>query len=105
MCKQYKIPIYSILTGIILTLITGFFPNIFLIGITYWGYLLPWMSQIDYPGAPLEIIWINLLVDIIIWSMLIYLALVNVEEEKIKTVKKKAVKIKPVKRKLRRRKR
>ena len=105
MCKQYKIPIYSILTGIILTLITGFFPNVFLIGITYWGYLLPWMSRIDYLGAPLEIIWINLLADIIIWSMLIYLALVSVEEEKMKTVKEKAVKIEPVKRKLRRRKR
>jgi hypothetical protein len=89
MCNQYKIPIYSLLTGIIITLITGFFPNVFLLGVSYWGYLLPWMMQVVYLGAPLEIIWINFIVDIIIWSVLIYLGLVSIEEEKKKPVKKK----------------
>lgn len=42
-----------------------------------------------YLGAPLEIIWINFIVDIIIWSVLIYLGLVSIEEEKKKPVKKK----------------
>jgi len=89
MCKQYKIPIYSILTGIVITLITGFFPNVFLLGVSYWGYLLPWAMRTVYPGAPFEILWINFIVDIIIWSVLIYLTLLSVEEEKRKTVKVK----------------
>ncbi len=104
MYKQYKIPIYSLLTGIIITLITGFFPNIFLIGVSYWGYLLPWMSRVVYPGAPLQIIWINFIVDVVIWSVLIYLGLLSIEEEKEKPVEikkpvkiKKSVKMKPKK--------
>jgi len=98
MYQQYKIPIYSLLTGIIITLITGFFPNVFIIGTQHWGYLLPWMSQIVYPGAPLEIMWINFIVDIVIWSVLMYLAFLSVEEEKEKPVEiKKPVKAKPKK--------
>ncbi|NIM47585.1 MAG: hypothetical protein GTN40_05525 [Candidatus Aenigmarchaeota archaeon] len=108
MCKQYKIPICSLLTGIIITLITGFFPNVFLLGVSYRGYLLPWMRSVVYPGAPFEILWIYFLTDIIIWTVLIYLALLSVQEEKKQPVKQ-PVKIKPkkkiVKKKPRRKKR
>lgn len=90
MCKQYKIPIYSLLTGIIITLITGFFPNVFLGKYSYSGYFLPWSKKIIYPGAPLEISWIYFIVDIVIWSVFIYLALLSVgEEKKEKTVRKR----------------
>jgi len=95
MYKQYKIPIYSLLTGIIITLITALFPNVFLMGISHWGYLLPWLRRVVYPGAPLEILWVYFISDIIIWSVLIYLALISVEEEKKKEIEKKP-KEKPV---------
>jgi len=98
MSEQYKISIYSLITGIIITLITGFFPNVFLIGVSYWGYLLPWTKQIVYPGAPFEILWINFIVDIIIWSVLVYLTLIGIEERE----KKKPVKKKPIKKKSKR---
>jgi len=103
MCGQYKIPIYSLLTGIIITLITAFFPNVFLVGVSHWGYLLPWLRRVVYPGAPFEILWIYFITDIIIWSVLMYLALVSVGGEKKvkkKPVKKKTKK-KPVKKKKR----
>jgi hypothetical protein len=84
MCKKYKIPIYSILAGILITLITGLFPNVFLLGVSYWGYFLPWLSKVVYPGATLNVIWINLFVNIVIWSVLLYLAIVSIEEGKKK---------------------
>jgi hypothetical protein len=84
MCKEYKIPIYSTLTGILITLLTGLFPNVFLLGVSYFGYFLPWLRRIVYPGAPLEVLWINFFVNIVIWSVLIYLAMVSIEEEKVK---------------------
>jgi len=82
MCKEYKTPIYSILTGILITLITGLFPNVFLLGVSYFGYFLPWLRRIVYQGAPFEVLWINFFVNIVIWSVLIYLAIVSIEEEK-----------------------
>jgi len=84
MCKEYKTPIYSILAGILITLITGLFPNVFLLGVSYWGYFLPWLSKVAYPGATLNVKWVNLFVNIVIWSVLLYLAIVSIEEDKAK---------------------
>ncbi|NIO44675.1 MAG: hypothetical protein GTN36_03940 [Candidatus Aenigmarchaeota archaeon] len=102
MCKQYKIPIYSLLTGIIITLITALFPNVFLVGVSHWGYLLPWLRRVVYPGAAFEVLWVYFLSDIVIWSVLIYLALISVKEEKKKPVIKKPKK-KTIKKKRRKR--
>jgi hypothetical protein len=82
MCKEYKIPFYSLLAGILITLITSLFPNVFLWGVSYWGYLLPWLKRAAYPGSPTDILWINFFVNIVIWSVLIYLAIVSIEEGK-----------------------
>jgi hypothetical protein len=84
MCKEYKTPIYSILVGTLITLITGLFPNVFLLGVSYWGYFLPWLNKVVYPGATLNVIWVNLFVNIVIWSVLLYLAIISIEEEKVK---------------------
>ena len=84
MCKKYKIPVYSILAGMFITLITGLFPNVFLLGVSYWGYFLPWLSKVVYPGATLNVKWVNLFADIVIWSVLLYLAIVSIEEDKTK---------------------
>jgi len=85
MCKEYRIPTYSILTGILITLITAFFPNIFLFRDVYRGYLLPWIKNS-------EILWAGLLVNVIIWSVLIYLSLISIEKEKVRPAKKKPAK-------------
>ena len=94
MCKQYKIPIYSILTGIIITLLTALFPNVFLLGVSYWGYLLPWLRQLVYPGSKLEIIWVNFFVNILIWSVILYMALLSVSEAEAKKAKRPVRRIK-----------
>jgi hypothetical protein len=89
MCKEYKTPIYSILAGLLITLITGLFPNVFLLGISYFGYFLPWLRRTAYAGASLEVVWVNLFVDIVIWSVLLYLAIVSIEEKPKKRVRKR----------------
>ncbi|OGI12126.1 hypothetical protein A3K64_02210 [Candidatus Micrarchaeota archaeon RBG_16_36_9] len=82
MCNEYKVPIYSALAGILLTMITGVFSNIFLLEVNYWGYLFPWVRRMVYPGAPMEVLWVNFILDAIIWSVFIYLAILSVEKEK-----------------------
>ena len=84
MCKEYIVPAYAIVTGILITLITGIFPNMFLLGVNYWGYFLPWLQRIVYPGAPLQVMWIYLTIDVIVWSVLVYLTLLSVVEEEKK---------------------
>ena len=84
MCEEYKAPICSILAGTFITLITGLFPNVFLLGVSYWGYFLPWLNRLVYLGATLNVIWVNLFVDIVIWSVLLYLAIISIEEGKSK---------------------
>lgn len=102
MCKEYKVPIYSILTGILITLITGVFQNVFLLGVSYWGYFLPWLRRIVYPGSSLEILWVYFIADIIIWSVFIYLAIISVEEEE---AKKRATRKRPARKAARKRRR
>jgi len=102
MCKEYRIPIYSILTGILITLITGLFQNVFLSGVSYWGYFLPWLSKAVYPGATLNVKWVNLFADIVIWSVFIYLALISVEEEE---KKKRATRKRPTRKRIARKRR
>ena len=55
--------------GVIITLISGLLPNMptQLLGVGYWGYPLPWIKQVVYPGAPKVIIWHFLILDWIIW--------------------------------------
>jgi membrane protein implicated in regulation of membrane protease activity len=82
MCNEYKLTIYSIITGIVITLITGLIPNVFLLGVKYWGYFLPWLRLV-LPGS-LEVSWIYFLADMVIWSVFAYLTILSVEEEERK---------------------
>jgi uncharacterized membrane protein len=82
MCKEYKLSIYSVITGILITLITGTIPNFFLIGVKYWGYFLPWLRLV-YSGS-LEVSWIYFFVDAVIWSVFVYLTILSVVEEEAK---------------------
>ena len=79
----------SVIIGIVVTLITGILmnlnivgelPNIMvssepILGVSYWGYPLAWISQVVYPGAVKQVIWINLIVDIVIWSFFVLVVL------------------------------
>ncbi|MFX1501498.1 MAG: hypothetical protein ACFFDH_11100 [Promethearchaeota archaeon] len=75
--KYILIILFSFILGIIITLLTGFIANTTtnLLGADTWGFPFYWMNQSVYPGAERAIIWSNLLIDILIWSFLLFLIL------------------------------
>ena len=70
--KIQKTTIFSILIGITVTLVSGAFPNILgWVGGRYWGYLLPWLVEaLTWPPSPKKIIWQNLIIDLVVWSVI-----------------------------------
>jgi len=68
----YEIVGWSTVIGVILTAFTGFCrtPFLGLIGVSYWGFPFAWLKQVVYPGAPKEVIWQGLLLDVITWTLL-----------------------------------
>ncbi|MFW9771224.1 MAG: hypothetical protein ACFFFB_01325 [Candidatus Heimdallarchaeota archaeon] len=67
----------SVLSGIILNVVLGFIPNPIgsLLGSQQWGYPIYWLSQVIYPGAPIEISWLTFLFDVIVWTLSFFLIL------------------------------
>ena len=67
--KTSLIILISVISGIIFNIILGFipYPSGGLIGSQKWGYPIYWLSQVIYPGAPIEISWLNFTFDCIIW--------------------------------------
>jgi hypothetical protein len=65
----------SVITGLILNILLGFIPNSMgsLIGSQKWGYLFYWLSQAIYPGAPIEVLWLNLIINCIFWIFTFFL--------------------------------
>lgn len=95
---------YSILIGLVITLITGIFmnarfvgefPNLKyatqpLLGVSYWGYPLAWIKQVVYPNAPKQIIWFNFVVDWIIWSGIVFAFMkMSFKKQKLQSKRKK----------------
>ena len=72
----YKLIILSIILGIIITLITGFFTHPSVVGAKWWGYPLTWKTQAvlspEY-SPPLNINWLNFIIDIIIWTIIFFI--------------------------------
>jgi len=76
---------FLLLAGLALTVATSLVPNtgvigefpdvrfvsVPMLGVSYWGQPLPWVKQVVYPGAPLEVVWPNLLADVAFWVMLL----------------------------------
>lgn len=87
--------LFSLIIGIIITLLTGLFlyPNGGIIGVKKWGFPFYWLSQVIYPGSVKIIHWSNLLIDILIWGslffMIIFLANFFVSRFRIKKSNKK----------------
>lgn len=97
--RIWKITFSSVLVGVLVTLVSGFlfnpfvvgdFPNIRvvsepLMGVGYWGYLLPWLKQVvAWPIPPRTIIWQNLVIDLILWSAIPFAILTAVFRERTK---------------------
>lgn len=81
MALDERSPLVGAFAGIVSMLVTsqiynmaviGEFPvvrfvSIPLLGVGYWGIPLPWLKQVVYPGAPMEIIAANAAVDLLFW--------------------------------------
>jgi hypothetical protein len=84
---EKKLLVFSILIGLGITLLSsvlinnvviGEFPDIRfvsipMLGVSYWGYPLPWMKQVVYPGAVKEPIWSHLVINVAYWAFLVSL--------------------------------
>jgi len=84
MCLNKKIALKSLLLGLAITLVTGVFVNTNVIGefpdieittepwvgVSYRGYILPWIRQVVYPEAPQEIVLANLIMDVVVWTLI-----------------------------------
>lgn len=95
--RQKKILLISLILAIVLTLfsellintrIQGVFPNLVfggepLIGVTYYGYPIPWMSQVVYPGSEKEIIWSAFILNILFRTVILFLILKLMRKKKL----------------------
>ena len=83
--KIQKITICSILIGIAVTLVSGAFLNPYVVGdfpnikvvsepvpsVGYWGYPFAWLKQVvTWPPPPKTIIWQNLIINLVVWSII-----------------------------------
>ena len=85
MCDFRKAAVFAVFAGIAVTALTALAPNtcaigefpdvrfvsIPMLGVDYWGSPLPWLKQVVYPGAPKQLIWPNLLADILFWAVVL----------------------------------
>lgn len=74
--------IISLIFGVAITLITGFFSNQEgIVGAGRWGYPLHWLSRMvtspEY-SSPYDIVWSNFVIDIAIWTVIIFIVLMFV---------------------------
>jgi large-conductance mechanosensitive channel len=62
----------SVVAGLAVTLITGLVDvtPMRLLGATWHGWPLAWFHVIVYPGSPISVNWLNLIIDIILWSVI-----------------------------------
>ena len=78
--------ISSVVIGVIIALFTGIFPHSEIVGANWWGYPLVWLTQaVLSPGysPPLNVIWLNLIIDIVVWSVIVFLFLFVVFRKKL----------------------
>ena len=82
----------SIIAGIVITLITGLFTNQGgFVGSCRWGYPIHWLTKMvvgPQYTAPQEIVWTNLIYDIIIWTLIsLFILLIIFRKKMIKKEK------------------
>lgn len=73
----------ALMLGFSVTILSGLFPNRVvygeipfvgiayerMLGVGYWGYVLPWLRKIVYPSSAFEVVWRNLAADVAIWTL------------------------------------
>ena len=76
-----RLVLSSCILGGIITIFSGLLPNIppGLLGVGYWGYPLPWIKQVVYPGAPKVIVWHFFVLDWLIWMGLSFAVLYGIK--------------------------
>jgi hypothetical protein len=78
--------IYSIIAGIVITLLTSFISNTqaTLVGATHYGYPLAWLIRrvLAPQYFPWRIDIVNLIIDIIIWALVIGIILFAFKKSK-----------------------
>lgn len=70
-----NVAIYSLIAGLIITLLSGLMPTINnVVGMDYWGSPWPWLTQSTMGNGEVQktIIYENLLFDSLIWSIVIF---------------------------------
>lgn len=81
--------VFALLIGLVITAVSGIslnsnivgeLPNVLfvtepLLGVSYWGYMLPWLKQIVYPGEARRVIWQNFAADAVLWTIITYIVL------------------------------
>ena len=60
----------------LITALMGLFQNPFyygLLGVSRRGFPLPWLFRVVYPNAPWTISWIEFLLDLVFWGIILWL--------------------------------
>ncbi len=82
----YKLIISSLIMGMIITLITGLFTHQGVVGANWWGYPFTWLTRAvvspEY-SPPLNLNLLNLIIDIIIWTIIAFAIFVVIFKKKI----------------------
>lgn len=75
--NMLKLKVVSLLTGILITLLTGYVHTVQLIGGTQYGYPLTWLVQRVLAPIynPWFINYFNFVIDVLIWSFLAWVVL------------------------------
>jgi len=71
--KTSRILLLALGLGVLVTALTGLVNNTpaGLLGAVHYGYPLPWLYQVVYPGAPMQVDPMILVMDIVMWSVII----------------------------------
>jgi hypothetical protein len=79
----------AIVGGVLLTLLTGVFSNTpeMMVGATHYGYPLPWLVRMIVAPEyfPWVVDYVNLLADVITWSIIVGIVLLVVGAARRKT--------------------
>ena len=83
-----KLPVFAVIGGVIVTLVTGLISNTppMRAGATLFGYPFPWLDRMVLPPQynPWQVDILNLVADIIAWSIIIGIILFVVARSKKK---------------------
>ncbi|OGD53381.1 hypothetical protein A3K80_05320 [Candidatus Bathyarchaeota archaeon RBG_13_38_9] len=77
-----KFAVYSMIGGLVITLLTGLFTNmpVMLLGAAHYGYPFAWLIRLVI--APEHFPWrvniLNLVMDIVIWSIVVFIIIFGV---------------------------